>query len=125
MRILLDTHVYLWWLSDDPKLSGQARERIVSATEVFVSSASIWEAAIKAGLGKLQVDIDRLVVEIDNSGFRELPVSAQHAATVRRLPEIHRDPFDRMLVAQALSEPLRLLTGDRVLSAYSELVDVI
>jgi PIN domain nuclease of toxin-antitoxin system len=125
MRILLDTHVFLWWLGDDPKLSARAREHIVMATEVFVSSASIWEASIKAGLGKLEVDIDRLVSEIGGNGFRELPVTAQHAAAVRRLPELHRDPFDRMLVAQSLSEPLRLLTADRMLSAYSELVDVI
>jgi PIN domain nuclease of toxin-antitoxin system len=125
MRILLDTHVFLWWLGDDPKLSARAREHIVMATEVFVSSASIWEASIKAGLGKLEVDIDRLVSEIGGNGFRELPVTAQHAAAVRRLPELHRDPFDRMLVAQSLSEPLRLLTADRMLSAYSELVDVL
>jgi PIN domain nuclease of toxin-antitoxin system len=122
MRILLDTHVFLWWLADDPKLSSGARERIIAATEVFVSIASIWEASIKAGLGKLEVDIDRLVSEIGGNGFRELPVTAQHAAAVRRLPEMHRDPFDRMLVAQSLSEPLRLLTADRMLSAYSELV---
>jgi PIN domain nuclease of toxin-antitoxin system len=122
VRILLDTHVFLWWLQDHPNLSSAARTRIVTATDVFVSSASIWEAAIKAGIGKLEVDIDQLVAEIDNSGFRELPVSARHAAMVTRLPDIHRDPFDRILVAQALCEPLWLLTADSSLGGYSELV---
>ena len=125
MRILLDTHVYLWWLQDHPKLSKAGRDRIISASEVYVSSASIWEATIKAGIGKLEVDVQQLVTEIENSGFQELLISAKHAATVARLPDIHRDPFDRILVAQALCEPLRLLTADSILSGYSELVEVI
>jgi PIN domain nuclease of toxin-antitoxin system len=125
MRILLDTHVYLWWLQDHPNLSPAARARIIAATDVYVSSASIWEASIKAGLGKLDVDIDELVAQIDASGFRELPISARHAAMVTRLPDIHRDPFDRMLVAQALCEPLRLLTADSMLRGYSELVEAV
>lgn len=125
MRLLLDTHVYLWWLQDHPHLSPAARARIMAATDVYVSSASIWEASIKIGIGKLDADIDALVAEIDNSGFRELPVSARHAAMVTRLPDLHRDPFDRILVAQALCEPLRLLTADSILRGYSELVEAI
>ena len=125
MRILLDTHVYLWWLQDHPNLSSAARTRIVSATDVYISSASIWEASVKKGIGKLDVDIDQLVTEIENSGFQELPVSARHAAMVTRLPDIHPDPFDRILVAQALCESLRLLTADGILRGYSELVEVI
>ena len=125
MRILLDTHVYLWWLQDHPNLSDTARSRIISASQVYISSASIWEASIKASIGKLDVDVDQLVAEIANSGFEELPVSAKHAARVAQLPDIHRDPFDRILIAQALSEPLRLLTADSMLGAYSELVETI
>jgi PIN domain nuclease of toxin-antitoxin system len=125
MHILLDTHIYLWCLQDDPKLSGLARSRIVGATEVFVSSASIWEAAIKVASGKLRVDVKRLVKEISNSGFVELPISAKHAAMVASLPDIHRDPFDRILVAQAMCEPLRLITADSALQTYSELVEVV
>jgi PIN domain nuclease of toxin-antitoxin system len=125
MRILLDTHIYLWWLQDHPKLSPAARTMIVAATDVYISSASIWEASIKIGIGKLDADIDQLVAEIDNSGFKELPVAARHAAMVTRLPDLHRDPFDRILVAQALCEPLRLLTADAVLRGYSELVEVV
>jgi PIN domain nuclease of toxin-antitoxin system len=125
MRILLDTHIYLWCVNDDRKLSKAARAIIVSATEVYVSSASIWEASIKAGLGKLEVDVNELVDAIALSGFQELPVTARHAAMVRGLPEVHRDPFDRLLIAQALCEPLRLLTADDILANYSELVHVV
>jgi PIN domain nuclease of toxin-antitoxin system len=125
MRLLLDTHVYLWWLQDHPKLSKEARSKIIAASEVYVSSASIWEATIKAGIGKLEVDVNELVAEIENSGFQELPISARHAAMVAHLPDIHRDPFDRILVAQTLCEPLRFLTADSILQGYSELVEVI
>jgi PIN domain nuclease of toxin-antitoxin system len=122
MRLLLDTHVFLWSVTDDRKLTKAARKLILDADDVFVSSASIWEASIKAGLGKLDVDVDLLVSEIEASGFSELPVRAVHAAMVRNLPDIHRDPFDRLLVAQALSEPLRLVTSDGHLSKYTDLV---
>jgi PIN domain nuclease of toxin-antitoxin system len=122
MRLLLDTHVFLWSVMDDRKLTKAARKLILDASEVFVSSASIWEVSIKAGLGKLDVDVNLLVSEIAASGFSELPVLAVHAAMVRDLPDIHRDPFDRLLVAQALSEPLRLVTSDGHLSKYTDLV---
>jgi PIN domain nuclease of toxin-antitoxin system len=122
MRILLDTHIYLWWLQDHPKLSNHARSLIVNANEVYVSSASIWEAAIKVGIGKLEVDVDNLVTEIERSGFRELSISTRHAAAVRTLPDFHNDPFDRILIAQAICEPLQLLTHDEKLKTYSQLV---
>ncbi|MGF6839647.1 PIN domain nuclease of toxin-antitoxin system [Paraburkholderia youngii] len=122
MRLLLDTHVFLWAVTDDRKLTKAARKLILDASEVFVSSASIWEASIKAGLGKLEVDVNLLVSEIEASGFLELPVRAVHAALVRDLPDIYKDSFDRLLVAQALSEPLRLLSSDGHLSKYTDLV---
>ena len=122
MRLLLDTHVFLWSVTDDRKLTKAARKLILDAEDVFVSSASIWEASTKAGLGKLDVNVNLLVSEIEASGFSELPVRAVHAATVRDLPDIHCDPFDRLLVAQALSEPLRLVTSDGHLSKYTDLV---
>jgi len=125
MRILLDTHIYLWWFQDSPKLSKTGKGKIISASEVYVSSASIWEAAIKAGIGKLDVDVDTLVAEIGNNGFMELAITPKHAARVKRLPDIHRDPFDRILLAQALSEPLQFLTADGILAGYSDLVEVI
>jgi len=122
VRLLLDTHVYLWYLADSRRLSRKARAEIASAEEVFVSAASIWEAALKTGLGKLHAALEGLVAGIGGSGFVELPVSARHAARVATLPPHHRDPFDRLLVAQAIHEPLRLLTADAALKRYSELV---
>ena len=125
MRLLLDTHVYLWCVKNDHRLSKKAHTMILDATEVYVSSASIWEASIKVMLGKLDVDIDALVAAINESGFLELPVTAKHAAEIRTLPHIHRDPFDRILISQALSEPLKFLTADSLLEQYSDLVEVI
>jgi PIN domain nuclease of toxin-antitoxin system len=90
-----------------------------------VSSASIWETAIKVGAGKLKANLDELVAQIAQDGFIELAVSYRHAAAVTSLPGIHRDPFDRMLVAQAICESMPLLTADRVLAKYSRLVELV
>jgi PIN domain nuclease of toxin-antitoxin system len=122
VNLLLDTHVFIWAVDDDPKLSATAWSTIEEADAVYVSSASIWEATIKYRLGKLKVAPDRLIDAVAGSGFLELPISSRHAATVARLPLIHRDPFDRMLLAQAISEPLHFLTADDKLTHYSELV---
>jgi PIN domain nuclease of toxin-antitoxin system len=118
MRLLLDTHIFLWFAGDDPKLSDGARKTIAEADEVFVSSVSIWEASIKIGLGKLDADVNELIEAIDACGFNELPIYASHAAGVRDLPDYHRDPFDRLLVAQAKYEPLKLMTHDGHLEKY-------
>lgn len=125
MRILLDTHIYLWWLTDSPKLSTAAKQTIATANEVYISSASIWEAGIKISAGKLEAEIDDLIDGIQLNGFIELPITAKHSKQAAQLPDIHRDPFDRMLVAQTLCEPLRLLTADEQIVKYSELVDLI
>ncbi len=125
MRLLLDTHIYLWCVKDDTKLSDIAHDFIANAAEVYVSSVSIWEATIKTNLGKLKVDIDHLVEAITRSGFLELTLTAKHAAATRHLPNLHRDPFDRILLAQAISEPLKFLTADRKLKEYSELVELV
>lgn len=125
MRLLLDTHVFLWCAKDDRKLSKSARSKIQHATEVYVSSASIWEAAIKIKLNKLEADIDALVAAISDCGFSELSVTCQHAAEVTRLADFHRDPFDRILIAQATIEPLILLTADSLLLPYSKLVELV
>ncbi len=118
MRLLLDTHVYLWWLRDDRRLRSEVRAAIAAPRSlVHVSAASIWEAHIKARLGRLDVDGD-LVAEIEENGFVELAMTATHAALSGSLPLHHRDPFDRMLVAQAGKESLRLVTHDEQLAAY-------
>lgn len=125
MRILLDTHIYLWWLTDSPKLSSTTKQKIETATEVYISSASIWEAGIKISVGKLEADIDDLIAGITENRFIELPITAKHAKQAAQLPDFHRDPFDRILVAQTLCEPLRLLTADEQVAKYSELVDLV
>ena len=122
MRLLLDTHVFLWVVAGSRLLTPNARALIRSADEVFISSASIWEIAIKIRIGKLKADPDTLVSAITESGFTELSVRCAHAAQVAKLPLHHTDPFDRLLVAQAMSEPLQLLTADTMLRKYSELV---
>ena len=122
MRLLLDTHIFLWIAQDDPQLRANARALIESAESVHVSSVTIWEVAIKVALGKLNAVPEELILEMEVCGFRELPVSVRHAAQVSRLPPHHRDPFDRLLVAQAISESMLLLTVDKQLAAYSELV---
>jgi PIN domain nuclease of toxin-antitoxin system len=123
-RILLDTHLLLWAVAEPRKLPPGARKRI-DAAEIFVSAASIWEVSIKAALGKLSADPAELLAEIEPAGFTLLPVTGEHAAAVARLPAVHSDPFDRMLVAQAKTEPLLLLTNDSLLAGYGDCVEVI
>jgi len=125
MQILLDTHLFIWWLKNDDQLSQKARTVITNADMIYVSSVSVWEAAIKIRIKKLDASIHELVEAIENEGFIELPLLARHAVLLAELPAIHRDPFDRMLVAQAMSEPLRLCTSDTILKQYTELVDII
>ena len=122
MRLLIDTHIFLWAMNGDKKLSKEAQRTMLNADAVFVSAATIWEISIKSALGKLDADVDELVVNLEQAGFRELPVTAAHAAAVRNLPDIHRDWFDRLLVAQAITEPLRLLTVDDNVEKYTDLV---
>lgn len=125
MRILLDTHIFFWWIKNDRQLSKIAKAKITQATEVYVSSASIWELAIKIKLKKLHADIGEIEEAIVASDFLELPISARHAASVVNLPDIHRDPFDRILIAQAMCEPLTFLTADECLRDYTDLVEIV
>lgn len=122
MRILLDTHIALWIFADSPRIQ-PIRETILSPdTEVFVSVASWWELAIKIGIGKLDADLKELRWAANESGFNELPIRGAHTEYLLKLPPIHKDPFDRMMVAQAMAEPMRFLTADDKLEGYSELV---
>ncbi len=123
-RILLDTHLLLWAVAEPRKLPPGARRRI-EAADVFVSAVSILEVSIKAALGKLAADPAELLAEIEPAGFTLLPITGEHAAAVARLPAVHTDPFDRMLVAQAKTEPLLLLTNDSVLTGYGECVELV
>lgn len=112
-------------MTDSPLLKAVARDLIEGADETYVSSASIWEIAIKSRLGKLVADPRELAAAIEPSGFVELPVRATHAAGVGQLALHHHDPFDRLLVAQSIAEPLKVVTADAVLAKCSELVVVV
>ena len=119
VRLLLDTHILIWWLADDPRLKKSARDVIADPrNEIFASAAVVWEVAIKSALGRIDVDVDEFEAALHENGFEGLPVSLQHAARVGHLPKIHRDPADRMLVAQASIEELRLVSHDRVFERY-------
>jgi PIN domain nuclease of toxin-antitoxin system len=125
MRLLLDTHLLLWALAEPDRLGADLRDLLEDpAQEVLFSAASIWEIAIKSALGRADFAIapEEVLSEALATGFVELPVRAEAALRVASLAPHHRDPFDRLLVAQALSEPLRLYTADRALEPYSELV---
>lgn len=122
MRFLLDTHVVLWWLADDAALSDEVKTLIDDEPEVYVSSATVWEIAIKQAIGKIKIPVD-LAEHVAVSEFRELPITFEHARAAGRLPLVHRDPFDRMLVAQAQCAGLTLVTADADISRYE--VDVL
>jgi len=117
-RLLLDTRVLLWWLVDDPQLGPRCRELIVEGrNEVFVSAATTWEISVKMSLGKLEApeDMDAIV---EDEGFSKLPISLYHGQLAGQLPALHRDPFERMLIAQAQAEGLLLITADENIARY-------
>jgi len=117
-RWLIDTHAVLWWLTDSPELTQRARAVIADSTnDLLVSSVCVWEIAIKRALGKLEAPEDLLAV-IEAEGFGWLPVTPRHAWVAGALPHHHSDPFDRLLIAQALTEGLVVLTADQAIGAY-------
>ena len=128
MRLLLDTHVLLWMLVDDRRLSRRARATISGTdTECFVSAASWWELAIKQSrnVTRLPLPVSEIRSAALDTGLRELSVTPAHALAVADLPHLHRDPFDRMLIAQAMSEPMRLMTADVEIQAYEKACGVL
>jgi PIN domain nuclease of toxin-antitoxin system len=122
MRLLLDTHAFLWWVEDNPRLSRKAGAAVVErGNDCYLSLASSWEMAIKISLGKLKLkgSLERFIPDqLAANGFRELPIDFGHVTRVSRLPFHHRDPFDRLLVAQALEEELTIVSANRVFGAY-------
>lgn len=118
MRLLLDTHAYLWWLAADPQLATEAQNAIADPiSDVYVSAATIWEASMKTAAGRLDVKGD-LVEHVRSNNFAPLSITIEHASAAAKLPAHHKDPFDRMLVAQARAEGLVLVTRDAALAAY-------
>jgi PIN domain nuclease of toxin-antitoxin system len=119
VRCLLDTHVLLWWVEDDTRLRARPRATITDPdNDVVVSAATIWEAAIKRALGKLRFETQVLLDALSRGGIRVLPITAEHALAAGDLPRHHDDPFDRMLVAQAIAESLTVITRDAWFRAY-------
>lgn len=128
MRILLDTHLLLWSVASSRRLPKAARSIILdAANEVFYSAASVWEIAIKSALRRTDFKADpaALVRALARGGFSELPVTAAHAVRVAGMQALHRDPFDRLLVAQSLAEPMTLLTNDKALVRYGPSVQLV
>jgi PIN domain nuclease of toxin-antitoxin system len=125
LNLLLDTHIALWAITDNPRLSQQARQIIEApTTHVWVSAASVWEIAIKHSLGRgdMPVSSEDALRYFLESGFQILPIEAEHTVAVETLPGHHQDPFDRILVAQALTEPMRLMTHDARVALYSDTI---
>jgi PIN domain nuclease of toxin-antitoxin system len=126
VQILLDTHIFIWAVSATEMLSPQGRALIADQdNDIFVSVVSLWEIGIKRSAGRRNAPAMSADVALDlgiRSGYRWLPVAAAHAVAVESLPPLHGDPFDRLLIAQAVTEPLRLLTHDRQVAAYSDTV---
>jgi PIN domain nuclease of toxin-antitoxin system len=119
MKLLLDTHILLWWLNDDEKLPEKAHQLISDADNtIYVSHISLWEIQIKVMTGKLHADLKAIIAQLPVNNFLALSSHADHIIALSQLPPHHQDPFDRMLIAQAISEPLHLLTHDKNVSLY-------
>lgn len=116
-KLLLDTHVFLWWRAEPDRLEASARKAISTADIVFVSAVSAWEAGVKSALGRLKLPTS-VEIGVDESGFEKLPILFAHAETAAALPPHHQDPFDRMLIGQAICEQLTLVTHDRRMEPY-------
>jgi PIN domain nuclease of toxin-antitoxin system len=118
LKLLLDTHAALWWLADDDRIEDDvARHLTDDSNQVLISAVVVWEVAIKRSLGKLEAP-DAVGQTLVDAGAQPLPVTIEHAAAVERLPWVHRDPFDRLLVAQALTEDAAIVSRDEPLSQY-------
>lgn len=116
--LLLDTHIFLWWLADSRRLSDEIRTRVADPeTAIFVSAASIWEVGIKRAVGKLEAPAE-MACYVEEEGFRGLPIGLRHAEIAAGLPLHHRDPFDRMLIAQGLADDLAIVTADGRFEPY-------
>ena len=123
MNVLLDTHILLWWLADDRRLKKPARDILADArTQVCVSVVSFWEIVIKTASGRLAVNVQDVLGAVSNGGYSILPIHARHVLALTELPQHHDDPFDRMLVAQAAADSMRLLTHDHRIAPYGSFV---
>nr|WP_286206678.1 type II toxin-antitoxin system VapC family toxin [Thauera linaloolentis] len=125
--MLLDTHFAFWWQSGDDRVTDEVRQLVDAADEVMVSRVSLWELTIKAGLGKVHIDLPVFAAQVEAMGFAWLPIENAHVLKLAELPAFddHRDPFDRLLLAQSIAEPLILLTTDGKLAQYGSTVRLV
>jgi len=122
LRILLDTHIVLWLLAGSKRIKSVENIILNENNEIYVSTASWWELAIKINIKKFDGDLKVIRKASSDSGFIELPITGEHAEALLKLPPVHKDPFDRILVAQAITEPMKLMTADNKLESYSDLI---
>ncbi len=123
MKIVVDTHILLWWMLNDRKLTKNAQDLIADpSNQVLVSSVSVWEIAVKESLGRISISLPALIESIGRNGFDPLFVSFAHCAGLNKLPPHHKDPFDRMLIAQCNAENATLLSHDETLALYGPVV---
>ncbi|MBV2234638.1 MAG: type II toxin-antitoxin system VapC family toxin [Sterolibacterium sp.] len=127
MKLLLDSHFAFWWQTGDARITAPVRQQVEAAEAVFVSQVSLWELSIKAGLGRLRIDLPVFARQVEEMGFSWLNIGNAHILKLAELPAFddHKDPFDRLLVAQSLAEPLILLTADAKLARYGSTVKVV
>ena len=125
MKFLLDTNVIIWFFEGSPRLEQVKEFFFYSDSELYISSVSFWEIAIKIKIGKLPITISSIKSLVNEYNFRELPMTSDHIQAYLDLPNLHKDPFDHMLLAQAISCPMRFITGDSLLAEYSSLVMVV
>jgi PIN domain nuclease of toxin-antitoxin system len=119
LRILLDTHMILWWLGNDPRLGDRAREIVEDpVNDILISVVSLWEIVVKIRIGKLEADFDQILRALEAEAFGFLAIQPAHLHKLSGLPMHHRDPFDHLLIAQALSENMLFMTGDRHAALY-------
>ena len=120
MRLLLDTHVLIWWVTGDRRLTKPRRDLIADPeNQIAISAASFWEIAIKKSLGRIKIEIDELHAAMKEDAFAEIPVRISQMLALEKLPPLHGDPFDRLLIAQSITEHRRLVTADAAILAYA------
>ena len=124
-QFLLDTNIVIWFSEDNPRIKDIKPLMLSSESQVFISTVSYWEISIKIRTGKLKINLEELRSHAEKNAFNELPVTSRYIDVYMQLPSLHRDPFDHMLLAQAITSPMRLITGDSFLADYSSLVMVI
>lgn len=124
MKLLLDTHVLIWWLENNKMLTKKSRQKIMEANNVYISAGAIWEIIIKSRIGKLKIP-DNLPQKLNDNAFKVLPIQDAHVYTLKAIPNYHRDPFDRIQIAQAKTENLTFVSKDKKVQGYNDTISIL